>query len=61
MMGFAVQSASTGGAVHQHPGIALLALRAVDMKPLATSLATLEIDRVQVLALAAQSPLAHRV
>lgn len=60
MMGFAVQSASTGGAVHQHPGIALLALRAVDMKPLATSLATLEIDRVQVLALAAQSSLAHR-
>ena len=58
--GFAMQPATTRGAVHEYSGISLFALRAVEEQFLATALATFAIDRVQMLALGAQSPLPHR-
>lgn len=55
----AVQAGSARGAVHQHPGIALVALGAIDVERFATPLAMLEIGRVQSLALAAEDALSH--
>ena len=60
ILDFAMQPAATRGAVHQHPGISLLTLRAVEEESLAAALATLAIHGVQMLALGAQSPLPHR-
>ncbi len=59
-MRLAMQAPFARGAVHQDTGIALPALGAIDKQPFATTLTPLEVGRIQVLALAAQSPLAHR-
>jgi hypothetical protein len=56
----AVQSPPAMSAMHQHPRIAFSALGAIDMQRLATPLASLEVERIQTLALAAQRALAHR-
>ncbi len=54
-----MQATTAGDALHEHPRVALPALGAVDEERLTAALALFEARGIQVLASAAQDPLAH--